>query len=89
MIHAQVPDLVNGLFESVGGVSSWLSVRQLARDRKVRGLYMPAQYFYAAWGLWNLFYYPSLAQWLSFLGGILIVSGNIAWLSLAWKYRKC
>ena len=81
-------DLVNGTFETVGGVSSWLSVRKLAQYRMVRGLYMPAQYFYAAWGLWNCFYYPSLDQWASFSGGVLIVSGNIAWLTLAWRYRK-
>lgn len=84
----QVNDLVNGGFELLGGAALWLDVRRLLRDRVVRGVYWPARAFYAAWGLWNLAYYPSLGQTLSFLGGLVVVSANLTWCWLAWRLRS-
>lgn len=80
-------DLFNGLFEAVGAVFVWLDVRQLYRDKIVRGVYWPARVFFAAWGLWNLYYYPSLQQIWSFTGGIALVAGSIAWFALFTWYR--
>lgn len=36
----------------------------------------------------NLFYYPSLNQWASFTGGVLVAGANIAWLVLLWRLKK-
>lgn len=77
------PDLINGSFELVGAVFTWRNYVQLRRDRVLRGVYWPTAAFFAAWGLWNLVYYPALGQWASFLGGMLLVSGNVAWVVLA------
>jgi hypothetical protein len=84
----QVPDLVNGLFELVGGVLIWKNVQTIRRDKMVRGVTSWVTWFFTTWGFWNLFYYPHLAQWLSFTGGLAIVSGNFAWCYYAWRYRK-
>lgn len=77
------PDMGNALFEAGGAILIWLSVRQLWKDRVIKGVYWPAWFFYMLWGLWNLYYYPSLDQWLSFSAGVVLVSGNAAWVSMA------
>lgn len=81
------PDLVNGGFELLGAYFSWVNTWTLYREKEIRGVYWPAWAFFAAWGLWNLYYYPSLDQWASFSAGILLVSGNIAWVALAINVR--
>lgn len=89
MTHIQLPDLINGLFEFVGGALNWLNVRQLMRDKKLRGVSKIPTVLFTVWGFWNLYYYPVLGQWSSFVGGLVIVSANFVWVVLAWKYRKC
>lgn len=82
------PDLVNGLFELVGSYFTWMNVRRVYIDKGYAGIYAPAVAFFWAWGLWNLFYYPHLGQWLSFFGGISINMANLVWLSLMIKYGR-
>lgn len=74
------PDVVNGLFELVGAASCLLNVFRLARDKRVAGFHPAGTIFFTSWGYWNLFYYPSLGQWFSFLGGMALVIVNTAWL---------
>ena len=81
-------DLINGMFETFAGAMILLHCRRLWIDKKVRGASMVATTFFTSWGFWNLYYYPSLTQWWSFYGGIVVVSANGLWLSLMWKYRK-
>lgn len=84
----QIPDAVNGAFEFLGGASVWMHVRTIMRDKQSRGVSPFATAFFTLWGFWNLYYYPSLAQWASFAGGVCIVGGNGVWLYFMWKYRK-
>jgi hypothetical protein len=79
-------DHVNGLFEMVGSVAIWLHVRRLMIDKQVRGASWGATAFFMAWGYWNLYYYPHLGQWASFVGGCSIVVANTAWLVLMLYY---
>lgn len=81
-------DAINGLFETIGAVATWRNVVAIRRDRSVRGVEWSSMAFFAAWGVWNCVWYPSLHQWFSTLGGAFLVSGNIAWLSHALKYRS-
>lgn len=81
------PDLINGAFELVGAFFTWRNFVQLRRDRHVAGVYWPTTGFMAVWGLWNLIYYPTLAQWASFTGGVLLVAGNVAWVVMALRLR--
>jgi len=75
-------DLVNGLFELIGGLLLWLNVRRLVRDRRVQGVSVLPVLFWTAWGLWNLAFYPWAGCWWSFAGGIVVVAANAAWLGL-------
>ena len=79
------PDVINGLFEFVGGLCSWANVYKYMQDRKVAGVYWPSTVFYISWGLWNLYFYPALNQPWSFWGGVFLTLGSIAWLVLVLK----
>lgn len=80
-------DLVNGLFELFGGFFLWGNVRRARRDRRFRGVAIVPTAFFTAWGVWNLYYYPSLGQWLSFVGGLNIVAANCVWVAQMVWYR--
>ena len=81
-------DLFNGAFELLGGCLVWMNSVRLYRDKQVRGVYLPATVIFSAWGLWNLYYYPSLSQWASFAGGVVMVIGNWTWVAMAIYYKR-
>ena len=72
-------DLINGFFELFGGVLLWKNVVQFHNDKEIKGVHLSPVMFFAAWGYWNLYYYPSLDQWFSFTAGINIVTANTVW----------
>ena len=82
------PDVVNGSFELIGGIALWQNVRQLLKDQRTRGVTWTATAFFMSWGYWNLFYYPHLDQWWSFVGGLNIVAANTVWLALMVYYGR-
>lgn len=82
------PDVFNGLFEIAGGFFISLSVRKLWADKMVAGVSWLHAGFFAAWGYWNLFYYPSLDQWWSFWGGVGVVTANTIWLGQLIYYSR-
>lgn len=81
------PDLANGLFEVVGGGVLFANVRRLWLDRETRGVSAWPFGFFAAWGAWNLYYYPHLRQWVSLAGAGFALAANVAWLGLYWWVR--
>ncbi len=83
------PDLINGLIEFPGSLFTWQNTVRVWKDRGYAGLYLPAIIFFMSWGAWNLYYYPSLGQWWSFLGGLSLVVANVSWVaSMVWFGRK-
>lgn len=82
------PDMLNALFEGIGGLLMWLNVRQLWKDKQVRGVHLGPSFFFTGWGMWNLFYYPSLHQPLSFVGSAFMTCASLAWLVLSIKFRR-
>ncbi len=82
------PDLLNATFELVGACFLAVDCKRLHRDKCLRGLWWPGRVFWASWGVWNVFYYPSIGQTLSFYAGLLVLAANAVWCALAWKYRK-
>lgn len=81
------PDLVNAGFEIFGAICIFNHCRVLMQDRQVKGVSMDSVVFFNVWGLWNLFFYPSLDQWWSAFGGLLMVAANTFWVFLLYKYR--
>lgn len=82
------PDIINASFEFVGAYLTWKNYRQVVIDQGYAGIYWPACVFFTSWGLWNLFYYPSLDQWWSFVGGLALIASNCLWLWSLWYYGK-
>ena len=82
-----VPDLLNGCFEFCGSLLICVNVAALYRDKCFPACaWVPA--FFFLWGLWNLFYYPHLGQWLSFTGGCGIVVANGVWAAQMVYYGR-
>ena len=81
-------DLINGLFEILGMFFICPSIIKLYREKEVRGIsYVHASYFFV-WGVWNLYFYPSLGQTWSFIGAIGIVIANFIWVCQLLYYRR-
>lgn len=83
-----IPDIINGLFELLGGLFVLNHCRSVLRDKAVAGVSIISTIFFTSWGVWNLYYYPSLNQWASFVGGLFIVAANCFWIALMLKFRK-
>jgi len=82
------PDTINGIFVSLGGLFILGSSVKLYKDKEVKGVHWLHPTFFTSWGLWNLFYYPSLGQWFSFYGGVFLVIANAIWLGQIFYYRR-
>lgn len=81
-------DLLNGSFEFFGALLLSYNCYLTFKAKKVEGISKVTTSFFASWGLWNLYYYPHLGQWLSFVGGCAIVIANGFWVGLMWVYRN-
>jgi hypothetical protein len=81
-------DVINGIFEMCGALFIAPSIFKLHREKEVKGVSWVHASFFTAWGYWNLFYYPSLGQWLSFSGGVALVLTNTLWLAQLIYYSN-
>ena len=81
-------DFTNGCFELAGAMFLAFNVFRLFKDKRVAGVSIATVAFFSAWGVWNLFYYPSLGQWASFFAGIAVVIANVTWVCLALYYSR-
>ncbi len=82
------PDAINGAFEFVGAIMNFSNVIRLYEDKQVKGVNIFPSVFFSLWGIWNLYYYPHLDQWLSFAGGCAIVIVNLIWVGGALYYTR-
>jgi len=83
-----LPDLINGIFEFSAGFFVLNHCRVVIKEKAVKGVSIISIVFFTSWGYWNLYYYPHLEQWLSFLGGLFIVVANSIWVVLLIKYKR-
>ena len=84
----EVQDIINGCFETLGAPFIILNVVKLYKQKLVRGVSLWHPVFFGSWSLWNLYYYPYLGQWFSFLGGILITISTATWLAMLLYYTQ-
>ena len=82
-----IADLTNGLFEFGGGLLLWMNVLALHQSKQFRGVVITPTMFFAIWGFWNLYFYPSLGQWWSFFGGLNVVTANTVWVAQMIYYK--
>lgn len=81
-------DAINGIFHLLGATALFWNVRRVFKDKAVAGVSILSTVFFALWGFWNLYYYPHLDQWLSFIAGIAIVIGNCCWIGSMLYYSR-
>lgn len=81
-------DIINGGFETLGMFFILPSILKLHREKVVRGVSWTHAGFFWTWGAWNLIYYPSLDQWLSWGGGIALFLANTVWLAQLIYYTR-
>lgn len=81
-------DIINASLEIGCGFFCWVNVIQLIKDKDVKGISWSAMVFFTMVAMWNIYYYPSLDQMLSFYGGLTVLVANFVWVVLAVKYRK-
>ena len=82
----QVVDVINGLIELGGAVFGWLNVAALYRDKSVKGMNLFACLYFTLWSLWLLFFYSTLNQWMSLVGGVITALANVVWMPMALYY---
>jgi uncharacterized membrane protein YesL len=81
-------DLVNGLWELGGAILLCANIRQLHRDKEVRGFRADVLAFFTAWGIWNCYFYPANGLPLSFAGGALLALANLAYVLQVVYYLR-
>lgn len=79
-------DFINAIFEFGGFVMIAGNCVRLYRDRGFAGVTIPATAFFAIWGYWNLFYYPSLDQMWSVIAAGLVALMNTLWIVLMFWF---
>lgn len=80
------PDILNAIFEMVGGSVVFLSVNKAYKNKSADGVSIAMVLFFAIWGFWNLYYYPSLDQMWSFWAGVFLSMANMSYLYLVVLY---
>lgn len=80
-------DLINGSFELFGSIFNCINIKRIIRDKRLDGVSWVPTMFFTTWGFWNLYYYPSPHQMISFVGGLGIVISNFTWLYFVWYYH--
>lgn len=81
-------DMMNALFELGGAIAILNHCRVLYKDKVVNGISILSTVFFTLWSVWNIYFYPSLGQWWSFVGGMSIGLANCLWVCLLVKYHR-
>jgi len=82
------PDHINGTFEFGGALVTWVNIRAIWRAKRYVGVSLLPWAFFTMWGWWNLYYYPHLEQFWSFVGGAALVASNTIFSALMFKYKN-
>jgi hypothetical protein len=88
IIQMQVNDFINGCFELTSGLFCAINIFKLVKDKTLKGVSWIPIGFFTIWGVWNLYYYTSLSQPLSVIGGVGICISNTIWLILVFYYKR-
>lgn len=74
-------DLSNASFEFFGALMVLRTVVYAWQCEKVVGVHWMTPLFFWSWGAWNVFYYPHLDQWASFVAGVFLFGVNTVWIA--------
>ena len=80
-------DIINALFELFGAVAVLPSIYKAYQTKIIRGVSIITPLFFAAWGYWNIIYYPHLEQHWSAAAAMFLAATNSVWLLQVWIYK--
>ena len=80
-------DLINAAFEFGGTIFALNNCKAVFKEKSVAGVSVVSCAFFTLWGLWNVFYYPTLGQTYSFYCGIGVLLSNLLYVILLIKYK--
>lgn len=78
----------NAILEVLGSLFVSRSIISLYHDKMVRGVSPWMIGFFTYWGYWNLFYYPSVGDTVSFYACIAVTAANTTYLGMMLYYIK-
>lgn len=84
----QLPDIINGLFETLASISILNHCRVVRNSGQAHGSSLLSTMFFMVWGMWNIWYYPQLGQVFSFWAGIAVLGANLFWVCTIWNIRR-
>jgi hypothetical protein len=81
-------DIINAMFELGGLIAILFSIRQVLKDKQVKGIHWATVALFATWGFWNLFFYSGLAQWFSFGAAACLGVAQFAYVALLIYFSR-
>jgi len=80
------PDIINSAFLILGSFFVILSIIKAWRTREIRGINPLTPAFFLLWSIWNVYFFFTLAVWISFFASIAFMLVNAVWLYLVFKF---
>lgn len=81
-------DKINSLFLLSGATLGLINVRRVYLDKQVKGVSVWPTVVFTLWGVWDLYYFPTLGQWVSMGGSVCAVLVNSTWLGMVYYYKN-
>lgn len=82
------PDMTQAAFEFGSACFQVLNVRAIRRSRAITGVHWIPTAFFAAWGVYNLWFYAMLNLPLAWWAGLSITLINLIWLGHVCYYAS-
>lgn len=86
-MHLPSGDQINASLEFAGACFRTFDCVKLFRAKRFQGGSLFTALFFFGWGVFNMFYYPSLQQTWSFVAAILLTVVNGIWILMAVVYE--
>ena len=83
----QTIDLINAFFPFVGSLFVALNIHKLYKDKEVKGIHWFSPLFFYTGHAWGIYFFYSLGQWNSFVGGSVLLFSSMIWYSLMLYYK--
>ena len=80
-------DFITSLFQAGAVLFLLLNVRQLWRDKELKGISLWMILYFTLWGYWGIYMFWDLKQYWSMLTNIGIAGAYTVWIGLAAFYK--
>jgi uncharacterized protein with PQ loop repeat len=81
-------EFITAAFATVSGFMLLLNLRQAIRDKDVKGVSLITLWFFTCYAIWMTYYFWTLSEYWVVVPAIVNMMANIAYLSVATKYKR-